>query len=91
MSNTSNAAGGLSFGSLLTLIFVAAKLWGKIDWSWIWVFSPLWIGFGIILAVLAATLVVAGILYVIGSVMDIPSNLRARSRRKERAKAREKV
>ena len=28
---------------LLTVLFAAAKLWGKIDWSWWWVFSPLWI------------------------------------------------
>lgn len=28
---------------LLTLLFVGAKLFGFIDWSWWWVFSPLWI------------------------------------------------
>lgn len=26
--------------TLLTLLFVAAKLVGLIDWSWWWVFSP---------------------------------------------------
>jgi hypothetical protein len=29
--------------TLLTCIFVVAKIWGKITWSWWWVFSPLWI------------------------------------------------
>ncbi len=27
--------------TIITIIFVIAKLWGKIDWSWFWVFSPL--------------------------------------------------
>ena len=29
--------------TLLTLLFVALKLTGHIDWSWWWVLSPLWI------------------------------------------------
>jgi hypothetical protein len=32
---------------LLTIIFAIAKLVNYIDWSWWWVFSPLWIGFSI--------------------------------------------
>ena len=35
-------------GTLLTLLFVALKLTGHIDWSWWWVLSPLWIGLGLI-------------------------------------------
>ena len=31
------------FMAVLTLMFVGAKLLGYIDWSWWWVFSPLWI------------------------------------------------
>ena len=31
------------FMAILTLIFVAAKLFGYIDWSWWWVTAPLWI------------------------------------------------
>lgn len=34
------------FGVLNVIIFLAfffAKIFDKIDWSWIWVFSPLWI------------------------------------------------
>lgn len=44
------------FMGLLTLLFVAAKLFGFIDWSWWWVFSPLWIeaAFVVILFVLFA-------------------------------------
>lgn len=32
------------FISGLTLLFVYLKLINNIDWSWIWVLSPLWIG-----------------------------------------------
>ena len=34
----------IGFTGLLTLLFVAAKIFGYITWSWWWVFSPLWIG-----------------------------------------------
>lgn len=34
----------------LTLLFIGLKLTGYIDWSWIWVLSPLWIS-GIIVVV----------------------------------------
>jgi len=35
-------------GTLLTVLFVALKLTGHIDWSWWWVLSPLWIGLSLI-------------------------------------------
>lgn len=38
-----SSVGGISFGSLLTLVFIVLKLTGVIDWSWVWVLSPLWI------------------------------------------------
>ena len=31
------------FMGLLTLIFVILKCFGIIEWSWAWVFAPLWI------------------------------------------------
>lgn len=36
-----NCSGIISF--LIFLVFFAAKIFGKIDWSWWWIFSPLWI------------------------------------------------
>ena len=36
------------FGVLNVIVFLAfffAKIFDKIDWSWWWVFSPLWIPF----------------------------------------------
>ncbi len=31
----------IAFAVYLNLIFVAAKLWGRIEWSWMWVMTPL--------------------------------------------------
>jgi hypothetical protein len=40
----SNSNSGTGFGGLLTIVFVVLKLTKIIDWAWIWVVSPLWIG-----------------------------------------------
>jgi len=34
---------GINFTSLLTILFIALKLMGYINWSWWWVLSPVWI------------------------------------------------
>lgn len=34
---------------LITMIFVILKLFDFINWSWIWIFSPIWITYGIVL------------------------------------------
>ena len=41
MSN--NKSTGVSFSSLLTIVFIVLKLTDVIDWSWVWVLSPSWI------------------------------------------------
>lgn len=33
----------VSLGTILTVVFIVLKLTGVIKWSWIWVFSPMWI------------------------------------------------
>lgn len=54
--------GGLGFTGTLTFIFIILKLINVIDWSWIWVLSPLWIsglmyiGFIIILMIITILL-----------------------------------
>lgn len=53
-----NVSGGMSFSSVLTLIFIVLKLCGVINWSWVWVLSPIWIS-------LIIALVVVGIIYLI--------------------------
>lgn len=35
---------GLGIVEVLLIIFLVLKLCKLIDWSWWWVFSPLWIG-----------------------------------------------
>ena len=36
---------------VIFLAFFFAKIFDKIDWSWWWVFSPLWIPFAIIVTI----------------------------------------
>lgn len=50
--SSSKSSGGIGFVGALTLVFIALKLCGKIQWSWIWVLSPIWIS--IILAIILA-------------------------------------
>lgn len=52
-------SGGLSFTSLLTLIFVVCKLLHYIDWSWWWVLSPVLISSVFTLFVLALIAIIA--------------------------------
>ena len=33
----------LGFSETLTILFIALRLCGVIDWPWLWVLSPLWI------------------------------------------------
>lgn len=47
--DSTNASSGLGLSSILTIIFVLCKLFGVIDWSWWWVFSPIWIPLTVIL------------------------------------------
>lgn len=37
---------------LLTVLFAGLKLCGVIDWSWWWVFGPVWIPLAITLAII---------------------------------------
>lgn len=58
MSATGNnsSSSGVGFFGVLTIVFVVLKLVGVIDWSWIWVLSPLW---GSVLVSLIVLIVVA--------------------------------
>ena len=51
MSKNSDTSSGVSFLDLLTLVFIALKLTGYINWSWWWVLSPIWIPVIILLIV----------------------------------------
>lgn len=60
MSASSSSSGGVGFCGLLTVLFIGLKLTGHIDWSWLWVLSPLWIP----MAIVAVILLVLGAIYV---------------------------
>ena len=55
----SNGDYGVSFFGLLTILFVAFKLANIIEWSWLWVFSPVWIPLVSILTLGLAWIVLA--------------------------------
>lgn len=57
--SSTTITGGLRLAQLLTVLFVALKLCGKIDWSWWWVLSPLWLPWAIAFAVMGAIVMVA--------------------------------
>lgn len=42
---------GISFASMLGLLFIALKLTGHITWSWWWVLAPFWAGFALALVI----------------------------------------
>ena len=60
-SNSKSSSGGLGVSSILLIIFIVLKATKLIDWSWWWVFSPVWIPL--------LLLVVFGILYLIVSAI----------------------
>ena len=53
MSSQKNTSGGIGFLGLLSIAFIILKLTGYINWSWLWVLSPIWgsclFGIGILL------------------------------------------
>lgn len=50
-NNNNTSAGGIGFGGLLTIAFIVLKLTGVINWSWLWVLSPLWISLALIILI----------------------------------------
>jgi len=51
MEKDNQKSDGLNFVSVLFLIFLTLKLAGLgiiSTWSWIWIFSPIWISWGIV-------------------------------------------
>lgn len=61
-SSSSSSSGGIGFCGLLTVAFVVLKLTHYIDWDWIWVLSPLWLGIAIVLAIFLLFFVIGGII-----------------------------
>lgn len=62
-NNRAAGGGGIGFAGLLTIVFIVLKLCKIINWSWVWVLSPIWIS-----AILATLLLV--ILIIIVVILD---------------------
>lgn len=56
--NDSKRNSGLGLCGVLTIVFVVLKLVGVIDWSWLWVLSPLWINAGIIIILTVIVIII---------------------------------
>lgn len=52
MSNGKSSGGGIGFFGMLTIVFIACKITGFIDWPWLLVLSPIW-GFWLLVFVIA--------------------------------------
>lgn len=60
-SDSESRSGGASFLDLLTILFIGLKLTGSISWSWLWVLSPIWLPFAVVI-VLSAIIGTAALL-----------------------------
>ena len=58
---------GASFPSLLFLVFLVLKLCNVINWSWWWVFAPIWLPSSILLVMGFIVLIIAVIATFVGS------------------------
>ncbi|MBF4176000.1 hypothetical protein ACEVFU_05910 [Lacticaseibacillus paracasei] len=53
---------GTGFCGLLTIAFIVLKLCHVIDWPWLWVVSPILIGFTLTLGIFCILLLVYGVI-----------------------------
>lgn len=58
MSKYNKSTGGISFYSLLGLLFIGLKLGGVITWSWWWVLAPIWIPIALVIITLVIIFVI---------------------------------
>jgi hypothetical protein len=54
---TKSAGNGIGCGTVLFFIFLTLKLTHYIDWSWLWVFAPLWIPLALVALLLGTVFV----------------------------------
>ena len=57
-SSNSNKSGGIGFVGALTIVFIVLKLCHVIDWSWVWVLSPIWISACFVVGIIAVALII---------------------------------
>jgi hypothetical protein len=63
----SSSNSGIGFFGLLTILFIGLKLTNHIDWSWLWVLSPIWIPLSILIGIIIIVLVIWGLVKLISN------------------------
>lgn len=53
-----NSYGGIGFFDLLGVVFIVLKLMGVIEWSWLWVLSPIWIPIVVVIVLFVINIIV---------------------------------
>lgn len=56
MNDNKGSGAGIGFTGLLTITFIVLKLTHVINWSWVWVLSPVWIS-SIVAVLLVVTII----------------------------------
>jgi len=82
--NTSSSSSGIGVAGLLGVAFVVLKLTGVIDWDWIWVLAPFWIGLAIALLFLA----IFGLIFVAAAIAENSASKRHRRFMESRSRQR---
>lgn len=54
----SSTVGGVGFVGMLTIAFIVLKLCKVINWSWVWVLSPIWISALFVVGILMGIFVI---------------------------------
>ena len=64
---------GLSLPTLLLIIFIILKLTKVIDWSWLWVLSPLWISasLAVLFLIFVGLILLAAMIGILGASSGI--------------------
>ena len=62
MKETVNVNVGGLFTTLLAIAFIVLKLCHVIEWSWLWVLSPLWIPLALVLVIAVFVAVFTGLI-----------------------------
>lgn len=59
------------FSFIIFILFFVAKIFDKIDWSWWWVFSPLWIPLFIVTSIVLITWILYIIILIIEKIWKL--------------------
>jgi hypothetical protein len=74
---------GPGLPALLGVAFIVLKLTHVINWSWLWVLSPFWLGLAVALGLLALGAVGLGVATLVANFLDRKNRKAREVRRKE--------